>query len=188
MTLSSCSRMPCSKAMSPTMSAGIPRTSSEPSPSTVAVPPLAATASSSWSEEGVRTRTAAPDERAMNSAIVQSAMSLPLPITIRWSAVFSISDIRWLDTKTVRPSAASAFIRFLIHKMPSGSSPFTGSSNMSTCGSPSMVAAMPSRWLMPSEKPLDRLRATSDSPTRSSTSPTREVGRLLVCARHSRWL
>ena len=102
---------------------------------------------------------------------------------MRCSAVFSISDIRWLETKTVRPSAASAFIRFLIHKMPSGSSPLTGSSNMSTSGSPSIVAAIPSRWLMPREKPLDRLRATSDSPTTSSTSSTRFFGRLLVCAR-----
>ena len=150
--------------------------------------PSAAIASTSWSGDGVRTRTAAPDDRAMNSAIVQSAISLPLPITIRWSAVFSISDIRWLETNTVRPSAASAFIRFLIHKMPSGSSPLTGSSNISICGSPSSVAAMPSRWLMPRENPLDRLRATSLRPTSSSTSPTRLAGRLFVCARHSKWL
>ena len=92
----------------------------------------------------------------------------------------SISDIRWLDTNTVRPSAASAFIRFRIHRMPSGSSPLTGSSNMSSAGSPSSVAAMPSRWLMPSEKPLARLRATSVRPTSSSTSPTRRLGRLFV--------
>ena len=93
----------------------------------------------------------------MNSATVQSAMSLPRPITSRWSAVFSISDIRWLDTNTVRPSAASAFIRLRIHRMPSGSSPLTGSSNIRIAGSPSSAAAMPSRWPMPSEKPLDRL-------------------------------
>ena len=72
--------------------------------------------------------------------------------------MFSISDIRWLETKTVRPSAARAFIRFLIHRMPSGSRPLTGSSNISIFGSPSIVAAMPRRWLMPREKPLDRLR------------------------------
>ena len=186
--VSSCSRMPFSNAMSPTLSAAIPRTSSVPSVSAVAVPPSAAIASTSWSGDGVRTRTAEPDDRAMNSAIVQSAISLPLPITIRWSAVFSISDIRWLDTNTVRPSPASAFIRFLIHKMPSGSRPFTGSSNMSTFGSPSIVAAMPSRWLMPRENPFDRLRATSLRPTSSRASPTRDAGRLLVCARHSKWL
>ena len=35
--------------------------------------------------------------------------------------------------------------------MPSGSSPFTGSSNSSTSGSPSSAAAIPSRWPMPRE-------------------------------------
>ena len=102
--------------------------------------------------------------------------------------MFSISDIRWLETKTVRPSSARAFIRFLIHRMPSGSRPLTGSSNISTLGSPSMVAAMPRRWLMPRENPLDRFFATSVRPTSSSTSPTRRLGRLLVWARQSRWL
>ena len=72
--------------------------------------------------------------------------------------------------------------------MPSGSSPLTGSSNMSTSGSPSSVPAMPSRWLMPSENPLDRFLATSVRPTSASTSLTRRLGMLLVCARHSRWL
>ena len=86
----------------------------------------------------------------------------------------------------MRPSAARAFIRFLIHKMPSGSRPLTGSSNISIFGSPSSVAAMPRRWLMPRENPLDRLRATSVRPTSSSTSPTRRLGRLLVWARQSR--
>ena len=102
--------------------------------------------------------------------------------------MFSISDMRWLDTKTVRPSAASAFIRFLIHRMPSGSSPLTGSSNMRMAGSPSSAPAMPRRWPMPREKPFDRFLATSLRPTRSSTSLTRRAGRLLVWARQSRWL
>ena len=93
----------------------------------------------------------------MNSDIEQSAISLPRPITIRWSAVDSISDIRWLETKTVRPSAARAFIRFLIHKMPSGSSPLTGSSNMSTLGSPSKVAAMPKALAHAEREPLGPL-------------------------------
>ena len=103
--------------------------------------------------------------------------------------MFSISDIRWLDTKTVRPSAASAFIRFRIHRMPSGSSPLTGSSNIRIGGSPSSAAAMPSRCPMPSEKPLDRFPATSLSPT-SVEHLVRPAGagRLLVWARQSRWL
>ena len=63
----------------------------------------------------------------------------------------AISFMRWLDTKTVRSSAASCFIRFLTHRIPSGSSPLTGSSRSSTGGLPSRAAAMPTRWPMPSE-------------------------------------
>ena len=102
--------------------------------------------------------------------------------------MFSISDIRWLETNTVRPSAASDFIRVRIHRMPSGSSPLTGSSNIRISGSPSSAAAMPSRWLMPREKLLDRFRPTSASPTMPRTSSTRLAGIRLVWAKHSRWL
>ena len=72
--------------------------------------------------------------------------------------------------------------------MPSGSRPLTGSSHRSTCGSPSSAAAMPRRWLMPSENPLARRRRTSCSPTRASTSSTRCRPMPLLCARQSRWL
>ena len=47
---------------------------------------------------------------------------------------------------------------------------------------------MPSRWLMPSENPLDRLPATSSSPTMPMTSSTRRRGMALVSARQSRCL
>ncbi len=125
----------------------------------------------------------------MKSATGRSAISWPRPMTIKWSAVCAISLIRWLETKTVRPSAASRRIRLRTHRMPSGSSPFTGSSNSSTCGSPSSAAAMPSRWPMPSEKPFERRFATSWRPTTPSTSSTRRAGmpdscaRLIRCAR-----
>ena len=89
----------------------------------------------------------------------------------------AISFIRWLDTSTVLPWLARCFIRFLIHSTPSGSSPLTGSSSSSTCGSPSSAAATPSRWLMPSEKPPARFFATSRRPTRSSIASTRLLGR-----------
>ena len=115
----------------------------------------------------------------MKSCVLVSASSLPRPITIRWSAVTAISFIRWLDTKTVRPSLASCFIRFLIHRMPSGSSPLTGSSRIRISGSPSRATAMPTRWPMPSEKPPVRLRATSVSPTRPRTWSTRDRGQAL---------
>ena len=73
--------------------------------------------------------------------------------------MFSISAIRWLDTSTVRPSAASDFIRVRIHLMPSGSSP-----------------------------PRDRFRLTSARPARPRTSSTRVAGIRLVWARQRRWL
>ena len=185
---SSCSRTPASNAMSPVRSVLSPWTSSEPSPLAVAVPPAAATALASTSICGVRTRTVSVEFSAMNFSIVVLAISRPRPMTMMSSAVFSISDIRWLETNTVRPSDASAFIRFRIQRMPSGSSPLTGSSNISTSGSPSSVPAMPSRWLMPREKPLVRFFATSVRPTSASTSSTRRLGMSFVWARHHRWL
>ncbi len=71
------------------------------------------------------------------------------------------SLIRWLDTSTARPSAASDRRKPRIQTMPSGSMPLNGSSSISTGGSPSSAAAMPSRCRMPSEKPPARRRATA---------------------------
>ncbi len=124
----------------------------------------------------------------MKSAIEVSASSLPWPITIKWSAVSAISLIRCEETKMVRPSAASAFIRLRIQWMPSGSRPLTGSSNIRISGSPSRAEAMPRRWPMPREKPLDFFFATALRPTVSSTSSTRLRGMRLLCARQSRLL
>ena len=89
-----CSAMPLASARSPIRASGRPRTSRSPPPGWVTVPPAAVAARASASGCGVRTSTAWPVPRAMNSAMLQSAMSLPRPITIRWSAVLSISDIR----------------------------------------------------------------------------------------------
>src|SRR5439155_10311561 len=82
---------------------------------------------------------------ADSSATVVSASSRPRPITTSRSAVSAISLIRWLDTNTVRPCAASDLIKLRIQRTPSGSSPFTGSSSSSTAGSPSSAAATPRR-------------------------------------------
>ncbi len=124
----------------------------------------------------------------MSSCTDMSAISRPRPITIRCEAVSAISLMRCDDTKIVRPSAASALSRLRIHKMPSGSSPFTGSSRINVPGSPSNADAMPSRWPMPSENPPARLPATSVRPTRSMTSCTRRLEMPVVAARASRWL
>ena len=67
-----------------------------------------------------------------NWATLVSASSRPRPMTMRWSAVSAISLIRWLETNTVRPSAARERSRLRIQPMPSGSSPLTGSSSSST--------------------------------------------------------
>ena len=72
--------------------------------------------------------------------------------------------------------------------MPSGSSPFTGSSNISTDGSPSSAAAMPSRCFMPREKPRTRLPATLSKPVIPSASATRCLPMPLLLAMHHRWL
>ena len=125
--------------------------------------------------------------RSMNSSTEVSATSRPRPITMRWSAVSAISLIRWLETKIVRPSAASERSSWRTHLIPSGSKPFTGSSNNITPGSPSSAAAIPSLWLMPSEKPPARLRATEPRPTRSMTLSTRLRGMPLLWARDSKW-
>ena len=61
-------------------------------------------------------------------------------MTITWEAVTAISLIRWLDTNTVRPWPASDCMSVRTHRMPSGSRPLTGSSNIRTPGSPSKRA------------------------------------------------
>ena len=117
----------------------------------------------------------------MKSSTEVSAISRPRPMTTRCWAVRAISLIRWLETSTVRPSAARECRRVRTQRMPSGSSPLTGSSKRSTPGSPSRAAAMPRRCPMPSEKVPDRLVATVCSPTSSSTSSTRRRGMSFVC-------
>ena len=69
------------------------------------------------------------------------------------SASCSISDSRWLETKTVRPWPAKARRNSRIHLMPSGSRPLAGSSRISTFGLPIIAAAMPRRCRMPREYP-----------------------------------
>ncbi len=186
-------RTSASCAMSLMRGSASPVTRSAPSCSGSTCPPASVIAADSFSRScgsvsGVRTRAKPAEFAAMKSWMLMSASSCPRPMTMRWSAVSAISLIRWEETKTVRPSAASAFIRLRTHRMPSGSSPLTGSSKSSTWGSPSSAAAIPSRCPMPSEKPLERFLATSWRPTTPSTSSTRRAGIPESWARHSRWL
>ena len=188
---SSCRVMPAAAARSPTRSVVVSGTRITGRPWASGSPgagfsPAAASAACNCSSCGPRTRTDCR-ARPVNSATEQSAISRPRPMTTRWSAVSDISVSRWLDTNTVRPSAASLRMNPRIHTMPSGSRPLTGSSNSSVCGSPIRAPASPSRCDIPSEKPPARFLATEVSPTVSSTSSTRAAGIRLLAASHRRW-
>ena len=135
---------------------------------------------------GVVTSTRSLDAFVSSCATLVSATRRPRPMTMRWSAVSSSSPIRWLETSTTRLCAASSRMRPRIHTIPSGSRPLTGSSNMSTGGSPSNAAAIPSRCRMPSERPPARRRDADARPTWSSTSFTRRFAMPLLWAIHSR--
>ena len=87
---------------------------------------------------------------------------------------------------SARPVAASERRNPRIHTMPSGSIPLNGSSMISTGGSPSSAAAMPSRCRMPREYPPALRRITPARPACSVTSSTRRAVRPCECASHSR--
>ena len=185
--ISSWIRRPCLAARSPIWGVVIPSTVSEPASPGLTVAPAAVRVAAKAIPSGVTSLTAAPPLRATKSATVVSAISRPRPITTSRSAVTDISLIRWLDTNTVRPSFARPRRKRRTQRIPSGSRPLTGSSNSSTPGSPSNVAAMPRRWLIPSENFPARRPATELSPTWSRTSSTRRTGMLLVNASQRRW-
>src|SRR5664280_19838 len=73
------------------------------------------------------------------------------------------------------------------HWMPCGSSPLAGSSRMRISGSPSRAVASWRRWRIPSENLPTRRRATSERPTRSRVSSTRESGIPAPMATDFRW-
>jgi len=125
-------------------------------------------------------------DEVVGQAGLQSAITCPRPTTIRWSAEPSSSLIRWLETSTARPWAASDRRNPRIHTMPSGSMPLNGSSIISTGGSPSSAAAIPSRCRMPREYPPAFRRITPARPACSVTSSTRRAVRPCECASHSR--
>ncbi len=111
--------------------------------------PAASRTSASLAASVVRARVT--ELRPVRSASVVSAMRRPSARTTTSSTVWATSVSRWLETSTVLPSLASDRSRPRIQRMPSGSSPFSGSSRMSTPGSPSRAPARLSRWRMPSE-------------------------------------
>ncbi len=72
--------------------------------------------------------------------------------------------------------------------MPSGSSPFDGSSSTSTWGSPSNAVARESRWRMPREKSPVRRLAAGARPVSPSTSSARWSGTPTAAAYTRRWV
>ena len=186
--VSSCSVSAALAASSPTSAADTSVTMIAPSSPTVGrAPARDSVATKRWGV-GVTMRTASVLFSAVNSSTVVSAISRPRPMTTRRSAVRAISLMRWLETRTVRPSAARSRSRWRTQRMPSGSSPLTGSSKRRTPGSPNSALAMPRRCPMPRENLPARLSATEVNPTISRTSSTRRSGMSLVWASAMRWL
>ena len=101
--------IPCAAAASPICSAVSPCTSRRPrSPPSKVTPGAFEQRAQALAARASGRSTTLAEARATNSSTLVSAISLPRPITIRWSAVSAISLIRCEETKTVRPSAASA--------------------------------------------------------------------------------
>src|SRR6266568_459720 len=122
-----------------TRSAGSPEIMSASAPVAATVAPASSSTVVAFAGADVRSVTRSPDAAASRLATVVSAMTRPRPTTTRWSAVSWSSLIRWLDTSTARPSAASPRRKPRVHTMPSGSMPLNGSSSMMTAGLPSIV-------------------------------------------------
>jgi hypothetical protein len=74
------------------------------------------------------------------------------------------------------PSSANDLIRPRISTMPAGSRPLAGSSRISSLGSGSRAAAMPSRCFMPSEYERYLSPARAVIPVRSSAGSMAEAG------------
>src|SRR6266498_1870669 len=134
-----------------TRSASSPEIMSASAPVAATVAPASSSTVVASAGADVRSVTRSPDAAASRLATVVSAMTRPRPTTTRWPAVSWSSLIRWLDTSTARPSAASPRKKPRIQTMPSGSMPLNGSSSMIAAGLPSIAPAIPSRWRMPSE-------------------------------------
>ena len=102
-----------------------------------------------------------------------SATRRPRAITPTRSHIASTSARRWLEMKIVVPPSASRRRSSRISRIPDGSSPFVGSSSVSSSGSPTKASAIPSRWRIPWLYCFTRLPAASVNPTVCNTSSIR---------------
>ena len=176
--VNSCRTMPLAAASSPMAAASSPVTSMAPSVSGRTLAPAACR----WAARSVDPRRAHPD-RALGAGLdeVVDALVPDEPAPADDDEV--VGGERHLAHEMAGHQDGSPLGGQRPHQGADpddalGSSPLTGSSNISTAGSPSRAAAMPSRWPMPSENPLARRRATDSRPTISSTSfdpPSRDA-------------
>ena len=95
--------------------------------------------------------------RFITSAIGPEKTSSPKRMTTRWSHTASISESWCEETMTVRPLRPRSRSSSRISTIPAGSSPFVGSSRMSSSGSERSAAAIPRRCFMPEREALHRL-------------------------------
>ena len=121
-------------------------------------------------------------------------MTRPRSTIATASQVRSTSSSRCDDSITVRPSSARLTIIARISCIPAGSSPFIGSSRISSSGSPSRHEATPRRWRMPIEYLATLSSARSVRPTRSNdgairfaASPPRAAASRRRLSRPVRW-
>lgn len=184
---SSWTTTPAAAAISAMRGAAIPVTDNRSGDSSATDAPSAASNCASREARGARTRTDSSRAPAMISSTGASATMRPRPRMMMWSAVCAISVIRCDEWNTVRRSAARLRASWRTHTIPSGSSPFTGSSRNRVAGSPSDATARPRRCPIPSEKPPTRLRATESIPVRPITSSTRRAPIRCVAAMARRW-
>src|SRR5215210_2415517 len=103
------------------------------------------------STSSATTRTRISPSALSRSLIRPSRTSLPAAMMPTTSAICWTSARRWLDTRTVLPSAARRRSVSRMATMPAGSSPFAGSSRSSSVGSLRSAPAIPRRCFIPSE-------------------------------------
>ena len=188
MVVSSCRTMPWAAASSPMRAAGAAVRVSTPRSGVSTAILWEARRSARSVAWGEATRTVSQVAEAMTSVTGPVLRMRPRPMTMRRSAVWAISPMRWEEMKTMRPSAARERQIWRTQMTPSGSRPLTGSSKMRMSGSPRRAAAMPRRCPIPRLNPLTRFLATEVSPVMSRTLSTRLTGMPLDTASCVRWV
>ena len=133
----------------------------------VTAQPSATRAASRWSMSAACSAAMSMCSRVrfIISAMGPEKISSPKRMTTRWSQTASISESWCEETMTVRPSRPRSRSSSRISTIPAGSSPFVGSSRISSSGSDRRAAAIPRRCFIPSEKRFTGSRSRPTRPT-----------------------